>query len=124
MVRPEVGVMRYWITSWDRYGVEFVADITKHHPENWAKTHLFETLRSGTVPTNPLPISLSSLRMRAQANQERQYEIYVFTSDDTINETDLKDWCNTMPQSFANWVRKHHSQCVYDGRTQQQACIV
>ena len=37
--------MRYYIVSWDNLGVEFFEEITEHHPENWAKDHLFDSIK-------------------------------------------------------------------------------
>jgi hypothetical protein len=107
--------MRYYLVSWDCNGVEFFEDITDHHPDNWAKDHLFE---------KKLSFSLQALKLRAQFNSHRHYEIYVFTSTDDIGFKDIKDWFTRDPQSFADWVRKNHSYCIWDDRATNKAAII
>ena len=68
--------------------------------------------------------NLNQWKLRAWANQQRHYEIYVFTSDDNINSKDIKEWFESDPQSFADWVRENHSYKVYSNRKTQKDMIV
>ena len=90
---------RYYIVSWDCEGVEFFQEITEHHPANWARQHLFDTIK-----------------LRAQMNAHRHYEIYVFTSSELVGPKEIKAWFTRDPQNFADWVREHHSYQVYSNR--------
>jgi hypothetical protein len=108
--------MRYYIVSWDCEGVEFLKDITKDHPDNWAKQHLFDCIKQSKVVKVNTSFDLMALKMRAMANTQRHYEIYVFTSEDDICESDIQAWANSDPQGFADWVRVNHSYKVYDNR--------
>ena len=108
--------MRYYIVSWDCEGVEFFEEITEHHPDNWAKQHLFDTIKGGRRVEKPLSFNLYALKMRAQYNPQRHYEIYVFTTEDNIEPSDLRAWFETDPQKFADWVREHHSYKIWDDR--------
>lgn len=116
--------MRYWIVSWDCKGVEFFQEITEHHPDNWAKNHLFDSIKESRRVEKPLGFNLTHLKLRAQFNNHRHYEIYVFTSDDDIGFPEIKRWFSSDPQGFADWVRKNHSYKVWDDRRTEKPVIV
>jgi hypothetical protein len=116
--------MRYYLVSWDCEGVEFFEEITQHHPDNWAKQHLFDTIRESRRVEKPMSVNLTALKMRAQANGHRHYEIYVFTSDDAIGPSEIVDWFKSDAQSFADWVRKNHSYKLWDERRRDKPAIV
>ena len=116
--------MRYYIISWDMLGVEFFEEITKHHPDNWAQNHLFDSIKRSKKVEKPMGFSLQSLKLRAQYNSHRHYEIYVFTSEDNVTKEEIQHWFTVDPQSFADWVRKNHSYKVHDDRAREKAVIV
>jgi hypothetical protein len=116
--------MRYYLVSWDCNGVEFFEDITDHHPDNWAKDHLFDSIKGGKLVEKKLSFSIQALKLRAQFNSHRHYEIYVFSSDDNILPEEIKQWFTDDPQSFADWVRKNHSYCIWDDRATNKAAII
>jgi len=53
------------------------------------------------------------MKLRAQANMQRVYEIYIFSTEDDIEFKDIEDWMIADPQSLVNWVRKNHSVKIY-----------
>jgi hypothetical protein len=53
------------------------------------------------------------MKMRAQVNAQRVYEIYMFTTLDDIEFKDIEDWMIADPQSLVNWVRKNHAVKIY-----------
>jgi hypothetical protein len=116
--------MRYYLVSWDHFGVEFFEEITDHHPENWAKQHLFDTIKASRKVEKKMSFNLTALKLRAQFNTHRHYEIYVFTSEDDIGPDDIAAWFNTDPQNFANWVRENHSYKIWDDRATKKPAIV
>jgi hypothetical protein len=116
--------MRYYIVSWDCEGVEFLEEITEHHPDNWAKNHLFDSIKTSKRVEKGLGFNLTNLKLRAQANTHRHYEIYVFTSDDGIGPEDIREWFEMDPQSFADWVRANHSYKIWDDRAKKKPAIV
>jgi len=116
--------MRYWLVSWDCHGVEFLEEITEHHPDNWAKDHLFDSIKQSKRVEKPLGFNLRALKLRAQYNSHRHYEIYVFTSNDDIGPDDIAAWFKTEPQSFADWVRGNHSYKIWDDRATTKPAIV
>ncbi len=115
--------MRYYIVSWDCEGVEFFKDITEDHPDRWAKNHLFDSIKQSEIVKVQPSFSINALKMRAMANTQRHYEIYVFTSEDTVSDRDIRQWFETDPQGFADWVRVNHSYRVYDNRASKKPVI-
>ena len=116
--------MRYYIVSWDNLGVEFFEEITEHHPENWAKQHLFDSIKQSKKVEKPMGFNLQALILRAQFNTHRHYEIYVFTSEDDIGPKDIEEMFTRDPQVFADWVRENHSYKVYSNRKTTKDVII
>jgi len=116
--------MRYYIVSWDCHGVEFFEEITEHHPDNWAKNHLFDSIKASKKVEKPFSFNLNHLKLRAQFNSHRHYEIYVFTSDPDIDAAAISEWFTADPQGFADWVRANHSYKVWDDRATKKPAIV
>jgi hypothetical protein len=116
--------MRYYIVSWDCHGVEFFEEITEHHPDRWAEQFLFDTIKASKRVEKKMGFSIQMLKMRAQANTHRHYEIYVFTSDDEIGPDEIQTWFTADPQGFANWVRANHNYKIHDDRTTKKPVIV
>lgn len=116
--------MRYYLVSWDNLGVEFFEEITEHHPDNWAKNHLFDSIKLSKKVEKPIGFNLNALKLRATYNSHRHYEIYVFSSDEDIGPDDITSWFKTDPQSFADWVRKNHSYEIYSNRKTTKDVIV
>lgn len=115
---------RYYIVSWDCEGVEFFQEITEHHPANWAKQHLFDTIKQNKKVEKPFSFPLQALILRAQCNHHRNYEIYVFTSTESVGPKEIKSWFQRDPQGFADFVREHHSYQVYNNRKTKKDLIV
>jgi len=116
--------MRYWLVSWDCEGVEHLEEITEHHPDNWAKNHLFDSIKASRKVDKGMSTPLYALKLRAMYNSQRHYEIYVFTSNEDIDSSDLRAWFENDPQSFANWVRVNHSYKIWDQRAEKKPTIV
>ena len=116
--------MKYWIVSWDCEGVEHLEEITEHHPDRWAEQHLFDSIKESKRVEKPLGFPLHALKLRAMYNSHRHYEIYIFTSNEDIEASDLRAWFTNEPQSFADWVRKNHSYKVWDQRRAEKPAIV
>lgn len=115
--------MKYWIVSWDCEGVEHLEEITEHHPDNWAKQHLFDSIKESKQVGKSLSFPLYALKLRAMYNSQRHYEIYIFTSDDSVGGEEIEAWFTKDPQSFADWVRKNHSYKVWDQRAEKKPAI-
>ena len=105
--------MRYILASWDREGFECLQDITGKQPDAWDKEQLIGVLKGHGLQPNPLAQQISSMKLRAQFNAQRCYEIYVFTTQDDIEFKDVEDWMIADPQSLVDWVRVNHYAKVY-----------
>jgi hypothetical protein len=116
--------MKYWIVMWDCNGVEFLADVTANHPDNWAKQHLFDSIKDSKKVESDLPFNLQSMILRARYNNQRHYEIYMFSSNEGIEKEDIESWFETDPQSFANWVRENNLRTFYSDRVTAKPAIV
>ena len=105
--------MRYILAAWDSEGFETLQDITHFHPENFEKGQLIEILSGRKKTENPLGQQITMMKLRAQANMQRVYEIYMFTTMDDIDFKDVEDWMIADPQSLVNWIRKNHAVKIY-----------
>jgi hypothetical protein len=106
-------------------GVECLRDITDHHPDNLARAHLFEAIRNSTpIPKSELGHDIAMMRLRAQMNSQRNYEIYVFTAEDDFELDDIERWVNDDVQGFADWVRENHAKCLWNDRATKKPAIV
>ena len=109
--------VRFFLVSWDQLGVEYLEDITKYHPNEWAKQNLLQSIKDGTkLPPNPLSERVTHLTLRARFNSHRHYEIYVFSATEGIEFDDIKKWSDDDPQGFANFVRANHALKLFDQR--------
>ncbi len=116
---------KWFIVSWDSTGVEHIEDITKFHPDIWARTQLFEAIKTGEMDetAEKLTSLVTNLKLRARFNSQRHYEIYIFTSSPDMELEDIKAWILSDPQGFADWVRKHHMSKLFDNRTTTKKVI-
>ncbi len=110
--------MKYILVSWDQSGVEHCEDVTAFHPTEWARTNLFDTIQTNEVNINPLHAQINAMLLRARYNSQRHYEIYMFTANDGLSFDDIRNWGQTDPQAFADWVRKNHVKKIYCDRMQ------
>jgi hypothetical protein len=110
---------------WDEQGIECLEDVTEHHPDNRARAHLFNTIKtSRAAEPSGLDHQVSMMRMRARVNGQRHYEIYVFTSEDTVELDDITQWHTADLQSFVDWVRINHASCLWSNRATRKPAIV
>lgn len=95
--------MKKWLAYWCSEGFEYIGEISQY--EHWDKEILFDILRNQKPKPNPLDGMINNMRMRALFNNQRNYEIYAFTSTDDLELPDLKTWSDEDPKSFVNWIR-------------------
>lgn len=105
--------MRYILASWDSEGFECLQDVTKFHPESWEKEQLLDALKGNKIQRNPLTQQIESMKLRARFNTQRTPEIYIFTTDESIEFKDVEDWMIADPQGLVNWIRKNHWNKVW-----------
>jgi hypothetical protein len=117
--------MKYFLAMWCDEGFETVQDITANHPENWEKSKLFDMVKKGIeLEVNPLAQQVAAMRLRAQFNSQRHYEIYIMSSDDSVDVTDVAEWGNSDPQGLVDWVRVNHYAKIYDDRANPSRRVI
>lgn len=116
--------MRYFLAMWCCEGFKCIQDITKFNPDTWNQQNLINLLKDQKQEKNPLGHQLFMMKMRAQTNSQRHYEIYAFSAVDGVEEDDLWEWAERDPQSLVNWIREN-GVCEYNGKREvRQPMIV
>jgi hypothetical protein len=104
-----------FVAMWDCNGLEYVCDITEKQGQKiWNRI-------SGRGEDPRIP-NLMHLRLRAQFNSQRHYEIYVFEANEGITEQDIVDMFDAAPQQAADTIREL-GHCVYSDRQTKPAAI-
>ena len=93
---------------WDCYGLESAVRI-----DDFEKQRMLAILKGEDPNKIAVPLSLTMWQLRAQANMQRVYEIYIFSTEDDIEFKDIEDWMIGDPQSLVDWVRKNHTVKIY-----------
>lgn len=105
-----------FVAMWDCQGLEYLEDITVAQ-----QARVMAVLKN--EPCTVHVPNLHHLRLRAQANPQRFYEIYVFNSSEGISKEDLLEAFESAPQGTADAVRRV-GHCFFDGRNKEQPVIV
>ena len=104
-----------FVAMWDCNGLEYVCDITEKQGQTvWNRI-------AGRVEDPRIP-NLMHLRLRAQANSQRRYEIYLFEANEGISEQDIIDMFERAPQQAADTIRDL-GHCFYSDRATEPAKI-
>ena len=105
-----------FLVMWDCNGLEYVADITADNQRvTWEKLQGRETPRHAYA--NPY-----HLKLRAQFNSQRHYEIYTFNAVDGISEQDIRDMFENSPQTAADTIRRV-GHCLHSDRAEREVAI-
>ena len=104
---------------WDNTGLEYVGDITADE-----QRVIMEALKGKETPRRALANPFH-LRLRAQHNPQRHYEIeiYFLTAESGTTEQDIREWFNTDPQAAVDLVRER-GRVFYSERATEQPIIV
>lgn len=88
-----------FIVMWCNEGLEYVADITQDQ-----QRVMWESLQGHESPkhayANPF-----HLRLRAQLNPQRHYEIYIVDGAEGVSEHDIRQMFRNDPQGSADLIR-------------------
>ena len=106
-----------FVIMWDCTGLEYIGDITADD-----QRMIVESLRGKQSPRRALA-NPHHLRLRAQFNPQRHYEIYFVTATDGITEADIRDMFEADPQTAADTIRELGT-VFYSDRATQKAAIV
>jgi hypothetical protein len=106
-----------FIIMWDCTGLEYIGDITADD-----QRVMWETLQGKESPRRALA-NPHHLRLRAQFNSQRHYEIYIVEATDGITADDIRDMFEANPQMAADTIRRLGT-VFYSDRATQKAAIV
>ena len=102
---------------WCNEGLEYVADITADE-----QRVIMEALKGNESPrhayANPF-----HLKLRAQFNTQRHYEIYFIDGVEGVTEQDIKDMFRRDPQGSADLIRSKGS-CFYSNRLDTSGSVI
>ena len=104
-----------FVIMWDCNGLEYIGDITADD-----QRMIVETLRGKQSPRRALA-NPYHLRLRAQFNPQRHYEIYFVTATAGITEADIRDMFEASPQTAADTIRRLGTVFYSDRATQKVA---
>jgi len=107
---------RKFVIMWDNTGLEYIGDATLD-----LQTRMWDTLR-GAEPQDFRVANPMHLRLRAQANPQRHYEIYIIEAVDGIEADDIRSMFKANPQMAADTIR-NCGHCFYSDRATQQPVI-
>lgn len=96
---------RKFLVSWCNEGLETLYDLTA-----WEQARLWNILKETTENDAP---RLNMMILRARANSHRQYEIYIFETDD-LDREQVSEAFETTPQFMAEFIRKNGSKIYSD----------
>ena len=106
-----------FVIMWCNEGLEYVGDITADN-----QRVVWESLQGRDSPRHALANPFH-LRLRAQANPQRHYEIYFINAVDGIGEEDIKSMFLSNPQHAADTIRRI-GDCFYSDRAEKSAVNV
>jgi cytidylate kinase len=86
---------------WDCNGLEAAVNVTDIN-----KRRVWATLKGEDASKIPFEPNLMHWRLRAQANMQRHYEIYLVEIDDSITVDDICEAFESNPQHMAETVRR------------------
>jgi hypothetical protein len=104
----------HFLAMWCNEGLECIFDVAaaKQEIENWEKGAIFSILKEEERGTQPRPIPLQMMIIRARVNFQRQYEIYEFTS--TLGMTSVRQLFDDDPQTIVSWIRENGNEIYSD----------
>ena len=106
-----------FIIMWDSNGLEYIADITADE-----QRVMWEKLQGRDAPRHAIANPFH-LRLRAQANPQRNYEIYFMGADEDTTAEDIREAFEANPQNMVDVIRER-GECFYSGRNTEKRVIV
>jgi len=106
-----------FVVMWSNEGLEYVGDITADN-----QRVVWETLQGRDSPRHALANPFH-LRLRAQYNPQRHYEIYFIGSEDGIGKDDIEMMFRSSPQIAADTIRDK-GECFYSNRMEVDKRVI
>ena len=106
-----------FIIMWDCTGLEYIGDITADD-----QRVMWETLQGKESPRRALA-NPHHLRLRAQFNPQRHYEIYIVEATDGITADDIRDMFEANPQMAADTIRRLGT-VFYSDRAEEDRVVI
>lgn len=106
-----------FIVSWDCNGLEVCCDVTAAQ-----QRAVWEQLK-GELPSESGIPSLGHLKLRAQYNPQRHYEIYIVDAVEEITAEDIRSMFEANPQEAADTIRRLGT-CFHSDRATSKPVIV
>lgn len=104
-----------FVVMWCCEGLEYVGDVTAEQgKKTWA------VLKGEEYRGMP---NLFHMRLRAQYNTQRHYEIYFVNAVDGITENDIQEMFETNPQTAAELIRER-GECFYSARADKNLQVI
>lgn len=103
---------------WDCNGLEAAANVT-----DIRKQKMWATLRGEDTRQLPVEPNLMMWQLRAQANPQRHYEIYLVELGGDITVDDVREAFEHNPQGMADTVRQIGHKFYSDRRDEQEVRI-
>ena len=105
-----------FVIMWCNEGLEYEGDVTADQGKKaWSKLKGEEY--QGGMP------NLLHMRLRAQYNSQRHYEIYFIGADEGITEGDIRDMFLSSPQTAADTIREK-GECFYSDRAEVNNTVI
>lgn len=102
---------------WDSNGLEAVASLREFSRRKmWA-------MLEGRAPSDVQPPNVMLWRLRAQANPQRNYEIYIMDAEEGVTVEDIQEAFRTSPQIMADTVRRLGHEFYSDRLTQERTIV-
>lgn len=107
--------MKQYLAMWDNQGLEYLYCHTDYEQQV-----IWDTLKGINPPTMP---NIGFMKLRAQANPQRHYEIYAFNADDDLTEESIRNAFESAPQGIVDFIRAN-GQKIYSDRVVTKPVIV
>lgn len=93
-----------YLFMWNSHGIESIVPITQYEDQH--KLDIWNILQNKPTGKNPLDKIIMGMKLRAQFNTVRNYEIYAMDCEEGITKEDLVDFWDTNPQEAADLTRE------------------
>lgn len=109
-----------FLFMWDYSGIEAIVPITQY--EDQSKLDTWAILKGEKPGANPLSRILTHMKLRAQFNYDRNYEIYAVDCDKEMTEEFWEKEWDERPQETADLIRSKGVK-IFSSKTKREVKI-